>query len=133
MLQQKSQIVLDMQKKRALDFKQKNEMALARARENDTRLMAQRHQTIAERQRQEREHDKKLSQDRIRKSQERAQMAHERSRHIQKTKNEAESRLNQKVSSTMDLIERKRQQELSLKARQEEKNKKQAMDQMQRW
>lgn len=74
--------MIDLQKKRALDFKQKNEMALARARENDTRLMVQRHQTIVERQQYQREQERKLSEDRIRQSQERAHVALERSRHI---------------------------------------------------
>ena len=74
------------------------------------------------------EKERKMADDNQHKSQERLQHSIERTNHIRNTYNQAEDRLNQRINSTLDVIDRKRQQEMNMKAAESQMKKQRSMD-----
>ena len=110
----------------------KNEEAMARARENETRIQAKRHQSHLQKHQTQLELERRLADERDMKSQERLQMSMERQCHIKRTYNQAEQRLDEKIQSTLGTIERKRQLEQSQKKQKDQLMKHQSMELLQK-
>jgi len=78
MLSQKSEQVLDQQRRRQEEARLKNEQALQRAKINESRVLENRHNSILQRRRREQEQEQKLINDRLQQSQDRMKLAAER-------------------------------------------------------
>ena len=116
-----------MQKQRQLEAKIKNEAALARAKKNESQRLVYRNHIQIKTEQKKFEKEIKQSEDREIMAQESMKAQITRQYHIQRTKEEAEKRSNEKILSAMSDIERKNIQINRMKVGQQFERQQQSM------